>query len=269
MAEKPNYSLKKVFGLFYPSMRKGYSNTNSLRQRLGLKEIESRKAFLVKGNAFITDFRITEAEARRFIARSKYIPACDIEKAFSEGYILADDDKFEIISLNGLKIAVPFINEYYQKKEEVKAKPEPVRLPPIEEPEEEEPEVVVPPSTRAAQADSFSPVSNISFAESFMNSVYFAANGINISTFVVLAKQAGYRIKQREFFEYLHDEGYLTSTEDERNVPTEKALEEGLFRVKENTIEVNGKKRISISPKMTGKGQIYFFKKIAEKGGLY
>lgn len=148
---------------------------------------------------------------------------------------------------------------------DTKPEPEPV---PVPEPEPvTEPEVYCPKPTRPLREE-VKPVNDISIADYFMSSVYYAANGINISTFVTLAKQAGFNLKQKRFFEYLHEEGFLNSTEDERNIPTDKAIAEGLFRIKENTIDVSGKKRISLSAKMTGKGQIYFFKLLADNGGV-
>lgn len=152
---------------------------------------------------------------------------------------------------------------FTEKKPEPEPEPEPV---PAAEPKPE-PEVYCPKPTRPLREE-VKPVNDISIADYFMSSVYYAANGINISTFVTLAKQAGFNLKQKRFFEYLHEEGYLNSTEDERNVPTDKAIAEGLFRIKENTIDVSGKKRISLSAKMTGKGQIYFFKLLADNGGV-
>ena len=60
-------------------------------------------------------------------------------------------------------------------------------------------------------------------------------------------------------FELLRNEGYLGKTGSNRNVPTQRAMELGLFRIKETAItHSDGHITISRTPKVTGKGQRYF-----------
>lgn len=53
--------------------------------------------------------------------------------------------------------------------------------------------------------------------------------------------------------------GYLGKSGSNRNVPTQKAMDLGLFRIKETTVtHADGHTTVSRTPKVTGKGQTYF-----------
>lgn len=74
-----------------------------------------------------------------------------------------------------------------------------------------------------------------------------------------MLRQNGVNVGQNRLFERLRDEGYLGKTGSNRNVPTQKAMEMGLFRIKETAItHSDGHVTISRTPKVTGKGQRYF-----------
>lgn len=63
-------------------------------------------------------------------------------------------------------------------------------------------------------------------------------------------------------FQWLRDNGYLIKGGQRRNHPTQKAMDLGLFEVKERTItNPDGSIRITLTTKVTGKGQIYFVNK--------
>lgn len=60
-------------------------------------------------------------------------------------------------------------------------------------------------------------------------------------------------------FEILRDEGFLMKSGTSKNMPTQKAMEIGLFEVKETTINnPDGSIRITKTTKCIGKGQQYF-----------
>jgi len=73
-------------------------------------------------------------------------------------------------------------------------------------------------------------------------------------------KQNGVEIGQFRLFEKLRQDGYLIKRKGtDYNMPTQKSMELGLFRVKETAItHSDGHITVSKTPKVTGKGQIYF-----------
>lgn len=83
-----------------------------------------------------------------------------------------------------------------------------------------------------------------------------------VGEFAKMLKQNGVDIGQNRLFDWLRDKGYLGKAGGNRNVPTQRAMEIGLFRIKESTI-VHGDGHVTISrtPKITGKGQLYFLDK--------
>ena len=74
-----------------------------------------------------------------------------------------------------------------------------------------------------------------------------------------MLRQNGLDIGQNRLFEILRQDGYLGKTGSNRNVPTQKAIDLGLFRIKETAItHSDGHVTINRTAKVTGKGQIYF-----------
>lgn len=65
---------------------------------------------------------------------------------------------------------------------------------------------------------------------------------------------------QHRLFEWLRQEGYLIKQRGESwNMPTQRAMEQGLFEVKERTVMVpDGFVRITRTVKVTGRGQQHF-----------
>ena len=60
--------------------------------------------------------------------------------------------------------------------------------------------------------------------------------------------------------------GYLGNVGNNRNVPTQRAMDLGLFRIKETAVtHSDGHVTINRTPKVTGKGQIYFIKRYCPK----
>lgn len=74
-----------------------------------------------------------------------------------------------------------------------------------------------------------------------------------------MLRQNGLDIGQNRLFEILRQDGYLGKTGSNRNVPTQKAMDLGLFRIKETAITYSdGHVTINRTAKVTGKGQTYF-----------
>lgn len=74
--------------------------------------------------------------------------------------------------------------------------------------------------------------------------------------------QAGFPIGQNRLFSLLRNDGYLGKSGSNRNVPLQRYVERGLFRVKETAItHSDGHVTISRTTKVTGKGQRYFIER--------
>lgn len=101
----------------------------------------------------------------------------------------------------------------------------------------------------------------------FADSVSASRTSILIGELAKLIKQNGYEIGQNRLFQWLRDKGYLINRKGESyNLPTQRSMEQGLFEIKETTVNnPNGYTRITKTPKVTGKGQIYFINKFVEE----
>lgn len=90
----------------------------------------------------------------------------------------------------------------------------------------------------------------------FADSVAQADTDILVGELAKLLKQNGVETGQNRLYEKLRQDGYIMKNS---TIPTQKAMEAGLFRVIERTIaQPNGTTRITATTKVTGKGQIYF-----------
>lgn len=92
----------------------------------------------------------------------------------------------------------------------------------------------------------------------FADSVETSNQSILVGQLAKQLRQNGVDIGQQRLFKRLRDDGYLCSARGERyNMPTQRAMEQGLFEIKERTISnPDGSVRITITPKITGKGQV-------------
>lgn len=80
--------------------------------------------------------------------------------------------------------------------------------------------------------------------------------------------QNGVEIGQNRLFEWMRENEYLGKAGCNRNVPTQRAMDMGLFRIKETAVtHSDGRVTISRTPKVTGKGQTYFINKLIEAEG--
>ena len=77
-----------------------------------------------------------------------------------------------------------------------------------------------------------------------------------------MLRQEGVEIGQNRLFEWMRTSGYLGNSGSNRNVPTQRVMEQGLFRIKETVItHADGHTSINRTPKITGKGQTYFIRR--------
>lgn len=81
-----------------------------------------------------------------------------------------------------------------------------------------------------------------------------------------MMRQNGLTVGQNRLFAMLREDGYLGNVGNNRNVPTQRAMDLGLFRIKETAVtHSDGHVTINRTPKVTGKGQIYFVKRYCPK----
>lgn len=93
----------------------------------------------------------------------------------------------------------------------------------------------------------------------FADAVATSESDILIGQLAKILRQNGYKTGQNRLFKWLRGHHYLCSKGTRHNQPTQKAMELGLFKVKERAIDnPDGSSQITITTKVTGKGQQYF-----------
>lgn len=94
----------------------------------------------------------------------------------------------------------------------------------------------------------------------FANSVSVAKTSILVGELAKLLKQNGVDVGQNRLFTWMRENGYLINRKgSDYNMPTQRSMEMKLFEIKETTISHgDGHTSINRTPKVTGKGQIYF-----------
>lgn len=96
----------------------------------------------------------------------------------------------------------------------------------------------------------------------FADSVAQADTDILVGELAKLLKQNGVETGQNRLYDRLRADGFIMKNS---TIPTQKAMEMGLFRVIERSVtQPNGTTRITQTTKVTGRGQIYFVNKYAK-----
>lgn len=100
--------------------------------------------------------------------------------------------------------------------------------------------------------------------EIFADAVSASDQTILIGDLAKLIKQNGHDMGQKRMFEWLRNNGYLIKRQGaDYNSPTQRAMELGLFRIKETAVtHSDGHVTVSKTVKVTGKGQAYFVNKL-------
>ena len=100
----------------------------------------------------------------------------------------------------------------------------------------------------------------------FAEAVETSKSSILIGDLAKLIKQNGVDIGQKRLFSWLRENGYLIKRQgSDYNMPTQKAMELGLFEIKETAVtHSDGHITVNKTPKVTGKGQIYFINKFVK-----
>ena len=101
----------------------------------------------------------------------------------------------------------------------------------------------------------------------FADAVSTSQNTILIGDLAKVLRQNGVEMGQTRLFQWLRENGYLIKQKGSAyNMPTQKSMELGLFKIKETCItHSDGHTSVNRTPKVTGKGQIYLVNKILKK----
>ena len=96
----------------------------------------------------------------------------------------------------------------------------------------------------------------------FADAVSASETSILIADLAKIISQNGVKIGQNRLFEWMRNNGYLIKYGNSRNMPTQRAMENGWFEIKESTRQnPDCSVRICRTTKVTGKGQVYFVNK--------
>ena len=100
----------------------------------------------------------------------------------------------------------------------------------------------------------------------FADSVSASHTTILVGELAKIIKQNGVDMGQNRLFQWMRENGYLIGRQgSDYNMPTQRAMEMGLFTIKETAIHhADGRTSINKTPKVTGKGQVYFVNKFAK-----
>ena len=97
----------------------------------------------------------------------------------------------------------------------------------------------------------------------FAEAVETSTNSVLIGELSKIIRQNGVDIGQNRLFNWMRDNGYLIRKRGESyNLPSQKSMDLGLFEIKKRTVNnPDGSIRTTRTPKVTGKGQVYFVNK--------
>ncbi len=97
----------------------------------------------------------------------------------------------------------------------------------------------------------------------FAESVSASKTSILVGELAKILKQNGVDTGQTRLFSWMRENGYLIKRRgNDYNMPTQRAMELKLFEVKETSVtHSDGHISVNKTPKVTGKGQVYFVNK--------
>jgi len=107
----------------------------------------------------------------------------------------------------------------------------------------------------------------VEIQQPFVDFSVSVANSDSLITVSDLAKiicQNGVNIGGVRLFEWLRQNGYLCTAKGIRNCPTQESINRGLFRLVEYPITTSTGTKISYTPKVTTKGQLFFVHKFTQ-----
>lgn len=104
----------------------------------------------------------------------------------------------------------------------------------------------------------------------YAEAVEVSEDTVLVKDLAMVLKQKGVNIGEIRLFKWLRDNGYLCKQKGEMwNMPTQRSLDLEIIVVKHGLrTGNNGEMKKTRTPKITGKGQVYFINKILKEAGL-
>lgn len=100
----------------------------------------------------------------------------------------------------------------------------------------------------------------------FSEAVSASNKSILVRELAKLITQNGYQIGEKQLYERLRKAGYLCSSGESYNQPTQTYMNMGLFHLKKTSVICDGESKVYTVTKVTPKGQIYFINKFLGRG---
>ena len=102
----------------------------------------------------------------------------------------------------------------------------------------------------------------------FADSVSVSTTSILVGELAKIIKQNGVDTGQNRLFAWMRENGFLINRKGtDYNMPTQRSMDMGLFEIKETSVtHSDGHVTVNKTPKVTGKGQVYFVNKFV--GGV-
>lgn len=101
----------------------------------------------------------------------------------------------------------------------------------------------------------------------FAKAVETSQRSCLIAELAKIITQNGVEMGQNRLFKWMRANSFLGSKGEYYNLPTQTAMDMGLFEIKKTSItKPDGTVLVTTTPKVTGKGQIYFVNRFLRKG---
>lgn len=227
---------KEWFAATQVALVLGYSNPHDAVNKHCRKEGVAFREVLTPGGAQSMKF-INEGNLYRLIARSRLPNAEQFERwVFDE--VLPSIRKHGMYATDELLNNPDFMIEVFQKlKEERNA-----RIAAEQQIESEKPLVL------------------------FAESLQVSHDSILVADLAKLLKQNDIEFGEIRLFKWLRENGYLIKSGSEYNMPTQRSMEMKLFEIKIGSRNsADGTVKITRTPKVTTKGQLYFINKFKKE----
>lgn len=103
----------------------------------------------------------------------------------------------------------------------------------------------------------------------FANAVETSQKSCLVGELAKILRQNGVDIGEKRLFTWMRENGYLCSYGERYNQPTQKSMDLELFEMKKTTItKPSGEILVSVTSKVSGKGQVYFVNKFLKQKEL-
>lgn len=105
-------------------------------------------------------------------------------------------------------------------------------------------------------------------AVAFTAAVQAAQSSCLVGELAKIISQNGVEIGEKRLFKWLREHKYLGSHGERYNIPNQEYIERGYFELKKGVRSgSNGVMHTTVTPKVTGKGQVYFVNKFLSSNG--